>query len=390
MDKRQLRIEQILRRSQWTEEDVRWMAEYLRHADQHELEIVASILYAGDLQNNREPLDIERSSRLLEGIHKRIQPKRSRLKRLRGILPYVAAMFLIAVVTSYFIVVLQLREGPAIADVQPGGNRATLTLGDGRTIDLSEKQDGIIVDDGISYLDGSTVLSEQVNEGIRVGGKQHLTLTTPKGGTYQIKLPDGTVVWLNAASILKYPSRFDGNERVIELEGEAYFDVAIAGAQHVPFKVIAHGQVIEVLGTEFNVSAYADDPETKTTLVEGNVRVKAVGSGGTNLSSSFSYLKPGQQAVTRGSFLDISEVDIFDYTAWRDGMIVLNGARLADVMRQVERWYDVVVDVPVLKTNKTAYVIINRNENLSSVLKALEETYQVKLKLEGRRVGIIE
>ncbi|SFI11808.1 FecR family protein [Parapedobacter indicus] len=385
-----MRIEQILRRSQWTEEDVRWMAEYLRHADQHELETIASILYADDLQNNREPLDIERSSRLLEGIHKRIQPKRSRLKRLRGILPYVAAMFLIAIVTSYFIVVLQLREGPAIADVQPGGNRATLTLGDGRTIDLSEKQDGIIVDNGISYLDGSTVLSEQVNEGIRVGGKQHLTLTTPKGGTYQIKLPDGTVVWLNAASILKYPSRFDGNERVIELEGEAYFDVAIAGAQHVPFKVIAHGQVIEVLGTEFNVSAYADDPETKTTLVEGNVRVKAVGSGGTNLSSSFSYLKPGQQAVTRGSFLDISEVDIFDYTAWRDGMIVLNGARLADVMRQVERWYDVVVDVPVLKTNKTAYVIINRNENLSSVLKALEETYQVKLKLEGRRVGIIE
>ena len=390
MDKRQLRIEQILRRSQWTEEDVRWMAEYLRHADQHELETIASILYAGDLQNNREPLDIERSSRLLEGIHKRIQPKRSRLKRLKGILPYVAAMFLIVVVTSYFIVVLQLSEGPAIADVQPGGNRATLTLGDGRTIDLSEKQDGIVVDDGISYLDGSTVLSEQVNEGIRVGGKQHLTLTTPKGGTYQIKLPDGTVVWLNAASILKYPSRFDGNERVIELEGEAYFDVAIAGAPHVPFKVIAHGQVIEVLGTEFNVSAYADDPETKTTLVEGNVRVKAVGSEGTNLSSSFSYLKPGQQAVTRGSFLDISEVDIFDYTAWRDGMIVLNGARLADVMRQVERWYDVVVDFPVLKTNKTAYVIINRNENLSSVLKALEETYQVKLKLEGRRVGIIE
>jgi len=390
VDKRQLRIEQILRRSQWTEEDVRWMAEYLRHADQHELETIASILYAGDLQNNREPLDIERSSRLLEGIHKRIQPKRSRLKRLKGILPYVAAMFLIVVVTSYFIVVLQLSEGPAIADVQPGGNRATLTLGDGRTIDLSEKQDGIVVDDGISYLDGSTVLSEQVNEGIRVGGKQHLTLTTPKGGTYQIKLPDGTVVWLNAASILKYPSRFDGNERVIELEGEAYFDVAIAGAPHVPFKVIAHGQVIEVLGTEFNVSAYADDPETKTTLVEGNVRVKAVGSEGTNLSSSFSYLKPGQQAVTRGSFLDISEVDIFDYTAWRDGMIVLNGARLADVMRQVERWYDVVVDFPVLKTNKTAYVIINRNENLSSVLKALEETYQVKLKLEGRRVGIIE
>src|SRR5690606_9955782 len=156
-------------------------------------------------------------------------------------------------------------------------------------------------------------------------------------------------------------------------------------SQTVPFKVITNSQTIEVLGTEFNVSAYADDRETKTTLVEGLVRVAQTTSPEPPI-----IIKRGQQAITRGSLIEINEVDIFDYTAWRDGIIVLNGARLADVMRQVERWYDVTIDVPALKTNKTAYVIINRNENLSSVLKALEETYQVKLKLEGRRVGVIE
>src|SRR5690606_27248281 len=101
-------------------------------------------------------------------------------------------------------------------------------------------------------------------------------------------------------------------------------------------------------------------------------------------------IHPGQQAITRGSSLEVREVDVFDYTAWKDGIIVLNGARLDDVMRQVERWYDVTMELPALKTNKTAYVMINRNENLSSVLKALEETYQVKLKLEERRVSVID
>src|SRR5690606_18295116 len=119
--------------------------------------------------------------------------------------------------------------------------------------------------DGITYLDGSLVLGEQVD---RETSEQVHTLTTPKGGTYQITLPDGTKVWLNAASTLKYPSRFSENERIVELVGEAYFDVAKA---ETPFRVMSKGQRVEVLGTRFNISAYADDPEIKTTLVEGKV-----------------------------------------------------------------------------------------------------------------------
>lgn len=331
----------------------------------------------------------------------------SKIRTLKRGLPYVAAVLIgIATVTWYFFDD-QSNEGSDIVslqepDIAPGGNRATLTLADGRTITLDEARDGVVIGNGaITYNDGKP-LAEADGSIASQAVIPLLELRTPKGGTYQITLSDGTKVWLNAASSLRYPARFDGDERVIELEGEAYFDVVqvskdvdsprqpAGSSQNVPFKVVTSNQTIEVLGTEFNISAYADDRETKTTLVAGKVRVKAIVPGVSNPLSPVSYLESGQQAITRGSELEVTEVDIFDYTAWRDGIIVLNGARLADVMRQVERWYDVTIEFSALKTNKTAYVIIDRNENLSSVLKALEETYQVKLKLAGRRVGIIE
>lgn len=341
-------------------------------------------------------------------IWRRLNSTTNRPRRIRRWFPYVAAAFIAAAAATWMFLDHPIfnRSSQFVnlesEDIPPGGNRATLTLADGRRIALDEARDGIVMGSGeIMYSDGNPLAEVGGSEGEQVDIPL-LELSTPKGGAYQITLPDGTRVWLNAASTLKYPARFDGDERVVELEGEAYFEVVqirkdvnsrrqpMEVSQHVPFKVVTNSQTIAVLGTEFNISAYADDPETKTTLVEGKVRVAAIVPGASNLTPPVSYLEPGQQAVTRGSLLEVSEVDVFDYTAWRDGIIVLNGARLADVMRQVERWYDVTIDVPALKTNKTAYVIINRNENLSSVLKALEETYQVKLKLEGRRVGVIE
>lgn len=309
----------------------------------------------------------------------------SHIQRLRKWLPYAAA---VAIVLSIGLFLLNKEPGHnnhvverLADDIPPGGNRATLTLADGRIVPLSETQAGIVVTDGIAYLDGSSVFEEQRNKETREQGHDELlTLTTPKGGTYQITLPDGTKVWLNAASTLKYPNHFDGDKRVIEVVGEAYFSVK-HDAKRL-FKVVSNGQEVQVLGTEFNISAYLDDPEVKTTLVEGKVRLSLA-------SDKSVVLTPGQQATNRGSSFEVKHVDIFDYTAWRNGIIVLNGARLPDVIRQLERWYNVAIELPELETNKTAYVMINRNENLSSVLKALEETYHVKLKLEGRRVSVI-
>src|SRR5690606_13352531 len=177
-------------------------------------------------------------------------------------------------------------------DILPGGNRATLTLADGRTINLSEAQTGIVVGDGITYLDGTGVLDNSASSVSTI-----MSLSTPKGGTYQITLPDGSKVWLNANSTLKYPSRFGGKERVVELEGEAYFDVSQQStansrqASFVPFLVKTNNQTVEVLGTEFNISAYADDPVTKTTLVEGSVKVSA------HAVNASTLLKPGEQGL---------------------------------------------------------------------------------------------
>ncbi len=276
-------------------------------------------------------------------------PTAPRLRRgIYRLLPYAAAVLLISAVAGYFMVVSQQPvESPVVADIPPGGNRAVLTLADGRTIDLSSEHAGIVVAEGITYLDGSQVM-ENDDLGMENDRASDVSITTPKGGTYQVTLPDGSKVWLNANSTLRYPSRFDGHERVVFLEGEAYFDIseqvrsaarAGSGPQKVPFRVVGGDQTIEVLGTEFNIANYPDDPATKTTLVEGTVKVAM--TGGTHAGF---ILKPGQQATTRNAAIEINEVDANQYTAWKDGYFFFKKTPLQDVLRQVSRWYDVEVE----------------------------------------------
>lgn len=311
-----------------------------------------------------------------------------KLKQLVRIFSSAAAILLVVSVIAWLFYADRLDEdgplAPFAEDVAPGGNRATLTLSDGRTINLNEAQSGIVVGAEVTYLDGSAVTENKDGSIPRSPLSISNTVTTPKGGTYQIMLPDGTNVWLNAASALKYPNHFGDEARIVEIVGEAYFSVAHDNRR--PFKVISSGQTIEVLGTKFNISAYPDEPETKTTLVEGKIRLSLA-------SRETTELDPGQQATFSDSTsLVVTEVDIFDHTAWREDKILLNDARLPEVMRQIERWYDVTIDLPefTIKNDRRAYVFINRNENLSNVLKVIEETYQVKLKLAERRVLVIE
>ncbi|HWK98988.1 MAG TPA: FecR domain-containing protein [Parapedobacter sp.] len=278
-------------------------------------------------------------------------------------------------------------------DIGPGGNRATLTLADGRTIDLSEAQPGIVVGDEIRYTDGSNVLDGKT-EVPKSDVLRLLSLTTPKGGTYQITLPDGTNVWLNAASTLKYPSQFSDDERVVELTGEAYFDVAKTKQQNSknaqkqawPFRVVSKGQRVEVLGTEFNISAYTDDPETKTTLVNGKVKVIVNGEDISNPLSNVSYLNPGQQSILRGETIDVNAVDTEPYTAWKDGLIVFNGAEIMTIVRQLERWYDVTFHVSDWPSGLRLEGELPRNTKLSGVLEALKLNTGKQLYIEGRRV----
>lgn len=266
-------------------------------------------------------------------------------------------------------------------DIVPGSNKAVLTLADGRTIDLSEAQSGIIVrDENINYQDGSALTA--VSNGKERGGETALLkLTTPQGGTYQITLSDGTKVRLNAASTLKYPSRFSGQTREVEITGEAYFEV-MSNADK-PFKVFSKGQEIEVVGTVFNVQVYADEPEVKTTLVEGSVQIV------NRMSKAVHKLQPGEQSTVLNGNTRVAQVDVSEYTAWKDGLFRYNNQPLEAIMRNLSRWYGVKViyEDETLK-NERFVGMVSRYSNISAALAVLEEVGGARFTVEGNTVTV--
>ncbi len=263
-----------------------------------------------------------------------------KVRQLRRWLPYAAATVIFAA-GIWFSATRQQPPDPAPqamderlpADIPPGGHRATLKLADGRAIDLSEAQTGIVVGDGVSYMDGSSVSDLGQDEKLLSEVPPLMSLSTPGGGTYQVTLSDGTQVWLNSASTLKYPARFVGTERVVEVSGEAYF--AVAKDVQKPFKVISDGQEVQVTGTEFNLSAYQDEPEIKTTLVSGTVQIV------NRISNVVNSLKPGQQGIVRDASTNVQQVDTEPYIAWKSGYFYFKHTPFEEVMRQLVRWYDV-------------------------------------------------
>lgn len=258
----------------------------------------------------------------------------------------------------------------------PGGNRASLILDDGRTIALSEAQSGIVVDEEIRYLDGSEVMDLLV--------PQHITLSTPTGGTYQVTLSDGTRVWLNAASEISYPSRFDRTERVVKLSGEAYFEVEPSPSNtDVPFKVVTDGQVVEVLGTRFNITAYSDESEVKTTLVEGSVEVST--------PHTRMRLEPDQQSILKNGILTYREAYATEEFAWVKGEFHFNDESLASIMRTLARWYGVEIKFANerLKT-EVFFGVVSRSDHITQVLDHLAQVGDVRFHIEGNVVHVHE
>jgi len=303
----------------------------------------------------------------LESIHRKIARKEKGI--VRRWMPLVAAAALLAIVSVAYLFLstpAEVDKNIRASEILPGGNRATLSIVGGPSLQLDSNQSNIVIDgQHIAYADNTPI------EGLTLGmdhfddGKLPLALTTPKGGTYQVTLSDGTQVWLNAASTLTYPSRFDKRERKVEISGEAFF--AVAKDPERPFRVISNGQEIEVLGTEFNVSAYPDENVTRTTLLTGAVRLR-IGTAGVGIS-----LVPGEQAVSKEGSITKQEVDIEPIVAWKDGYFKLNGS-LQSIMAQIGRWYDVEV---VFQRNVDAGMElvgeISRNVKLSDILMMINE-----------------
>lgn len=301
---------------------------------------------------------------------------------------YIAAVLVVGF--SYIVFYLAYKdkslqmakvETPVLTkDVLPGGNNATLTLADGSVLVLKDMANGTVNEANgirISKKDGQIVYEILNQEGS--GEISYNTIRTPAGGQYHVVLPDGSKVWLNSESSLHFPTAFSGSERTVNLTGEGYFE--ITKNTHMPFVVQAPKTRVEVLGTHFNLMAYTNEGASKTTLLEGSVKV---GNGISN-----KIIVPGQQAIA-GDRIQVRNVDIDEAIAWKNGYFQFQSENLSSILRQLKRWYDVEVENEQLIPDKHFTAVISRNTSLSQVLRILEMSGELKFKIEGKKISIQE
>jgi transmembrane sensor len=294
-----------------------------------------------------------------------------------------------------------VRDRGGMRDVAPGGNKAVLILADGSHVELDSARNGDIGQQGgarVIKQDSDRLVYKRGKGGDGnvgapgVGATLYNTIQTPRGGQYQVVLADGTKVWLDAASSLRFPIKFSGNERLVELTGEAYFEVA---HDKIPFKVHIRnngvdGGEVQVLGTHFNVNAYDDEAAIRTTLLEGSVRYVRGGSK--------KVLKPGQQAVAgsgaaasgkagEDAIRVVSDADVEAAVAWKNGYFQFNGADTRTVMRQLSRWYDIDVSYEGTPPERQFGGGIARSKYLSVVLQVLEQS-NIHFRLEGNKLVV--
>jgi len=270
-------------------------------------------------------------------------------------------------------------EDSYVKDILPAGNRATLTLGNGENISLRDLKQGELPNtDGVNITkrNNGLLVYNAVDSKGTVSSAYH-TMKTPKGGIYQLTLPDGTNVWLNAASTLKYPASFRSRQdRRVELDGEAYFEVT--HNKNLPFKVVGGGQVVEVLGTHFSVNTYAKKSVVSTTLMEGKVKI------GTTV------LKPGEEALNTNGKITIASADLAAALDWKNGDFVFRtGDDFKSIMNTIARWYDVDI---VYELDKDPDIepggSLKRNVNLAVVLEAIESSGNVHFIVKDRTVTV--
>jgi ferric-dicitrate binding protein FerR (iron transport regulator) len=266
--------------------------------------------------------------------------------------------------------------------IGPAGNKATLTLANGKSIVLTTVKTGYLIRQPGTIInkvsDGTLLYKDQPGN---KSAPVYDTLTTPRGGHFQLVLADGTKAWLNAATVIRYPENFSGNERRVEvIKGEAYFEVVHNSSK--PFKVVARGQVIEDIGTHFNVNAYDDEPAVETTLLEGSVSVTD--------SKQRVILVPGQQSfLKKGSPIIVRKADLNEAVAWKDNHFIFSNDNIESIMRQISRWYNVDVSYQGDMSGKEITGSVSRSENISEVLRKLEETGTIHFKMDERRVIVM-
>jgi transmembrane sensor len=313
-----------------------------------------------------------------------LQTSSTRKLLLRIVVAAAAVILLVPPLAIYLFLtpvkVVQTETTYVHDDIPAGGNKAYITLANGQKIQLSSAKNGIVMNgSSMSYADQSLVEGS-----VPQLEKEELTISTPLGGQYQVTLSDGTVVFLNAGSALKYPAVFGKSAREVYLTGEAYFEVAKDKAR--PFTVTTPEQQLRVLGTHFNISAYADERATKTTLLEGAVQVSPLARSGAEPA----LLSPGEQSELRGNSLQLKMADLEEALAWKNGDFIFKEEALESIMRKVSRWYDVQVE---FEDEASKHIIlggmVSRAKNISAILKMIELTKRVQFRVQGRKIIVL-
>lgn len=335
----------------------------------------------------------------LSSLKKRLAYRKSTLIKGRNSSPFQlsnwmgrAAIFLVLISSlgSYFLFIRQStphtissQQPPTSSPIKPGGDRAILTLANGETVILDSTHNGLISTQG-------EIKIEKLNNGqlaYRINGQLYPspntiiynTISTPRGGQYKVTLSDGSRIWLNAESSIRFPVAFTATQRKVEITGEVYFEVARDSAR--PFIVKSPDSEVEVLGTHFNLNAYDDEGVTRTTLLQGKIKVTAQN----NLASQ-QTLAPGQQSIQEKEKIRVvNNADTEAATAWINGRFQFKSADLRSILRQIGRWYDVEVEY-VGNVNLHFTGQLTRNEEVTKVFEKLELTGEVKFKTEGRKI----
>lgn len=346
------RLFQLYVNDQATDEQVKELFLFLQHPDN---DAFSRELFAGQMSEDVSENVSDSQEKVWENI------RRKRRKPLAIVMRWVAAAALLAAISTLLIIKkTPVEKQEIVMDMPAAGNKAILTLSDGSSITLDSAGNGTIARQGnVAIVKSANGAIRYDAEGDHSDAVMMNKITTPMGGQYQLVLPDGTKVWLNAASSISYPAYFTGNERQVTVTGEVYLEVA-KDMTHPFIAAITGHKGIEVLGTGFNINAYGDEGKIITTLIEGRIR----------MSGSNVILNPGQQAVesVNGQLSVIGEANTEKETAWKNGIFYFEDASLPLVMKQLERWYDITVvyegAVPELRINGK----MDRNLTLQGVM----------------------
>lgn len=401
------RLHKFLKRyaeNDYTDQEHQQFIEWLNRASISEIQVVLEKYQ--DLTQRKSIEETVAYPALIQGIESKLDQLNDQALpkapvKLWAVYKKIAAIAAVFFVVAAFALFFHhdFRQKPAVQQanakgnvtkhkITPGGNKATLTLANGAKIILENAENGVLANQfgtSIRKIDVGHISIESVNNAYpSIEKASHTvsnTIVTPRGGQYQVTLSDGSKVWLNAASSLKFPASFAENERTVELVGEAYFEVAKSVTKR-PFKVVSGSQVIEVLGTHFNINAYPDETEITTTLLEGSVNVLKPSTFQSQL------LKPGQQARVAAN-IQVSDVDVSRAVAWKNGYFSFTNENIESIMRNISRWYDVDIKYQKNTTREEFVGSVSRYENVSQVLSMLQLTGAVHFKIEGRRITVM-